>query len=180
MVGGHHFMKWFHKKSFFSRMRASLSSFSYKIATSVNLSKELCYAEDNVLVKIFIAGGPIRCRGDSSEPASRLRPSYLAHMSPTKGRSWAMTTKHCIKVKPSHLFSTFAISRAGTDCFSPLVKSASQVHLCWLVRFRARFIIEPREISLICTIVSNRRWHLGRHRGERYVPETIFAESKSR
>ena len=38
------------------------------------------------LLEIFILGGPIRRGSDTSEPASRLRPSYLSHMSSTKGR----------------------------------------------------------------------------------------------
>ena len=68
--------------------------------------------------KTFPAGGPIWRGGDSSEPASRLRPSYFPDLSSTQGRWWSLTSRGKLwwVSAPSHLFWTFTISQTDTDC----------------------------------------------------------------
>ena len=50
------------------------------------VAKDICLRRTDMMSKIFMSGWPIWRGRDTSKPASWLRPSYLSHMSPTKGR----------------------------------------------------------------------------------------------
>ena len=126
----------------------------------------LCVAKD-----IYVSGGPIWCGRDTSEPASWLRPSYLAHMSATKGRfsfqpcrwrCWAMWTLWWNIASKLNLLICFWLLRLAGQILIvlPLSKVQHKCISCLLSPFHHRW-----EISSNRTIISNRRWHLGQHHG---------------